>query len=141
MKEQCTKREYEAQRACLYAELYQCGATMVIQSFERLCRKIHGVDLKIHRLKEVYMSRSNKNIGAVTQSRPTGKQAVCCRTCAHGPLHRYGNDPLLASCLKKPQEYDSRFPYQVEVANCLRSCSMYAEATEVKEVEQRERVA
>lgn len=51
MKEQRTKRELGAQRACLYAELYQCGATMDIRSFERLCRKIHGVELKIHRLK------------------------------------------------------------------------------------------
>lgn len=51
MKEQTSKREYEAQRAALYAELYQFGVSMELHSFERLCRKIHGVELKIHRLK------------------------------------------------------------------------------------------
>ena len=51
MKEQRTKREYEAQRACLYAELYQYGASMPVRGLENLCRKIHGVELKIYRLK------------------------------------------------------------------------------------------
>lgn len=51
MKEQVSKREYEALRACMLAELWQCGATMGVHSFERLCRKIHLVELKIYRLK------------------------------------------------------------------------------------------
>lgn len=50
MKEQRSKGEYEVQRACLYAELYQRGASMDLHSFERLCRRIHLVELKIYRL-------------------------------------------------------------------------------------------
>ena len=87
---------------------------------------------------EVHGGGTRKPLGKPAGTR---KGLVRCVTCVHGPLHRYGSNPILASCLKKPQEHNERFPYQVEVANCLRSCSMHAEATEVKEVEQRERVA
>lgn len=87
-------------------------------------------------------TRSNKQAVATQQTEQKKvKGPVRCMTCKHGPLHRYGNNPILAACLKQPQSYDERFPYQIEVASTLRHCAMYAEATEVKEVEQRSKAA
>lgn len=87
-------------------------------------------------------TRSNKRVAATQQPEEKNvKGPVRCMACKHGLLHRYGNNPILAACMKQPQSYDERFPYQIEVASCLRHCAMYAEATEVKEVEQRSKAA
>lgn len=46
-REEKLKSQYEAERACLYAELYQRAATMDVHSLERLCRRIHGIEIKM----------------------------------------------------------------------------------------------
>lgn len=51
---------------------------------------------------------------------------VRCRCCLHASLIQYGvNDPVLAECHKKPDMYNARFPFTVEVANVLRQCPMH----------------
>ncbi len=64
-------------------------------------------------------------------------KTVTCMTCMNAMLHRYNNNPVLASCLCQPQPYDTRFPYQVEVASVLRKCAKYVESDVVKTVQQR----
>lgn len=39
--------DMEMQRACLYIELRHRAATMDLHSLERLCRRIHGIEIKI----------------------------------------------------------------------------------------------
>lgn len=43
--------DMELRRKCLYAELYQMAAKMDIHSLERLCRRIHGLEIKMHSFK------------------------------------------------------------------------------------------
>ena len=51
---------------------------------------------------------------------------VRCRCCLHGSLIQYGTcDPVLAECHMKPDMYNARFPYEVEVANVPRQCPMH----------------
>lgn len=85
--------------------------------------------------------KKNKKDAVTTQSQQKGRRFVRCMTCLHSLLHRYGNNPVLAACLKKPQDYNERFPYEVEVANCLRNCSFFEETTVGKDIEQRENAA
>lgn len=42
-----TCHEMELKLKSLYAELYMTAATMDIHSLERLCRRIHGIEIKI----------------------------------------------------------------------------------------------
>ena len=63
---------------------------------------------------------------------------VTCEHCQHALLHRYGNNPLLAQCTKKPQPYNNRFPYAVEIARAERICSMYTYTGEKRFVQQRQ---
>ncbi len=65
----------------------------------------------------------------------TPNKTVSCMTCMNACLHRYGNNPILAACLCKPQPYDDRFPYIVEVANIPRKCANYKQSLETKIVE------
>ena len=51
LKEERAKQELEAQRICLYTELYLHAAAMDLHSLERLCRKIHTIEIKIHSFK------------------------------------------------------------------------------------------
>lgn len=46
-----TRLDMEAQRSCLYAELSQRAATMDVCSLERLCRRIHSIEIKMHSFK------------------------------------------------------------------------------------------
>ena len=41
------EKELNSQRACLYVELRMACATMDVHSLERLCRKIHCIEIKI----------------------------------------------------------------------------------------------
>lgn len=41
----------EVQRNCLYAEIYQSAATMDVRSLERLCRRVHSIEIRIHSFK------------------------------------------------------------------------------------------
>ena len=72
---------------------------------------------------------------------PATPKAVCCLNCLHAQLHRYGNNPILAACLCKPQPDNERFPYQVEVASFLRNCSDWKYDPNEKTVELRSKVA
>lgn len=51
LKEERARQELEAQRNCLYAELYQRAASMGVRSLEALCRRIHSIEIKIHSFK------------------------------------------------------------------------------------------
>lgn len=48
-----------------------------------------------------------------------------CMTCLHAMLHRYGNNPVLAACQKKPQPGNAKFPYDVMVASFEWICPHY----------------
>ena len=37
--------------ACLYADLYQMAAHMPLHALESLCRKIHGIEIKLYSFK------------------------------------------------------------------------------------------
>jgi len=51
MKEERARRELEAQRCCLYLDLHRLATVMDVHSLERLVRKIHIIELKIHSFK------------------------------------------------------------------------------------------
>lgn len=51
LKEEIAKAEYGAQRASLYAELYHKAASLDIHSLERLCRRLHIIEIRIHSFK------------------------------------------------------------------------------------------
>ena len=48
MREAKIRKELEAQRTNLYAELYQMCGKISIARFDALCRKIHSLTIKIH---------------------------------------------------------------------------------------------
>lgn len=52
-------------------------------------------------------------------------EVVCCMDCFWANLIQYGSNPVLAECRKKPNMYNERFPYQVEVAFTRWICPMY----------------
>ena len=80
-----------------------------------------------------------------TSTQQTSTQAtpkvVCCLNCLHANLHRYGNNPILAACMCKPQPDNEKFPYAVEVACHLRRCVDWKLDPERKVVELRSKVA
>lgn len=49
--ERYTLKDLEMQLVCLNADLYQCCGSMPLTSLERLCRKIHLIELKIYSFK------------------------------------------------------------------------------------------
>lgn len=75
-----------------------------------------------------------KTTTTTTKKRCTSKP-VTCMTCFHAMLHRYGNDPVLAACHCKPQPWDVKFPYEIEVASAQRRCSSYIVSDEEKTVQ------
>lgn len=84
---------------------------------------------------------ARKNNSTETQQKERPKGLVSCMNCMHSLLHRYGNNPILAACQQQPQPYDVRFPYQVEVASCLRKCELWSLCVGEKVIEQRQRRA
>ena len=68
-------------------------------------------------------------------------QKACCMNCLHAHLHRYGSNPILAACECKPQPYDVKFPFAIEVASVMRRCSDWKLDPVEKEVEQRSKAA
>ena len=53
-------------------------------------------------------------------------EAVCCMDCFWANLIQYGdNDPVLSECRQKPQLFNERFPYEVEVARAWRICALH----------------
>lgn len=56
----------------------------------------------------------------------TGKvNGVCCMDCFWANLHRYNDNPVLAECRNKPDYYNERFPYAVDVASRKKECKMH----------------
>lgn len=51
MKEERTRQKLEADRCCLYLDLYRTVTDMSLRSLESLVRKIHIIELKIHSFK------------------------------------------------------------------------------------------
>ena len=64
-------------------------------------------------------------------------QVVCCMDCLWANLHRYGSNPILARCTKKPNDGNEKFPYQVEVAGARRICPNYKHQDGEKFIQQR----
>jgi len=66
-------------------------------------------------------------------------RSICdCTDCRWANLVQYEGpkEPLLAECTKKPQPYNLRFPYQVEVARAKKLC-LYHEHTDIVKVPQK----
>lgn len=51
MKEERARRELEAQRCMLYHEIQRMVTVLDVHSLERLCRKVHIIELKINAFK------------------------------------------------------------------------------------------
>ena len=68
-------------------------------------------------------------------------KVVCCMDCLWANLIQYGNNPVIAECLKKPNPYNERFPYQREVASARRVCPAWKHDDRQKSVEKREKAA
>ena len=83
------------------------------------------------------MKTSSKPSTKTTAKKPCGP--VDCTDCLHAHLVQYDapRDPLLAECHAKPQPHSTRFPYQVEIARCKKSCPLHVHTDEVKEIEHR----
>lgn len=56
---------------------------------------------------------------------PVNTQLCSCMTCKSSMLHRYGTNPILAACQKKPQPGNAKFPYEVMVAKVMWICPLY----------------
>ena len=89
------------------------------------------------------MARSNyrKAVKAKEKEEKKNTQVVCCMDCFWANLFRYGSNPILAQCRKKPNPYDKRFPYQVEVASAKWVCPLYMHQEEQKFVQIRIKAA
>lgn len=75
----------------------------------------------------------------INEQKETVNTKPCsCMTCKHSMLHRYGNNPVLAACEKKPQPDNAKFPYEVMVASTVWVCPKYAEAEGDKWIQPRE---
>lgn len=79
--------------------------------------------------KNVESSKHSFNMATLT--------IVTCMDCKHSCLIRYGSNPIVADCHKKPQPGNDRFPYQREVAGARRTCCMHHHTDEAKQIEQR----
>lgn len=90
--------------------------------------------------REVSMATRNSSNTAQQEERKNTK-VVCCTDCLWAHLIQYGNDPVLAECLKRPNEGNGRFPYQREVASARWICPLYKHDNKVKEIEKREKAA
>ena len=62
---------------------------------------------------------------------------VSCMDCRYSCLIQYGDNPILAECMKKPQPDNRLFPYQREVARSMRICAMHRHTDEVKRIQKR----
>ena len=47
LKEETARHELEAQKYCLYEELYRRAGSMDLYSFESVYRRIHCIDIKL----------------------------------------------------------------------------------------------
>lgn len=81
------------------------------------------------------MTKSNCNNGVKGEKKNT--EVVCCLDCFWANLFRYGTNPILAQCTKKPNDGNPRFPYQVEVASARWICPLYVRQDGDKFIQQR----
>lgn len=65
------------------------------------------------------------------------KGPAMCKCCLWAHLIQYDQNPVLAECLRKPQPYNTCFPYTVEVAGCTRNCTIFKFDPSEKEIEHR----
>lgn len=85
------------------------------------------------------MTRSKNTVRCGLPTPKLKKSFLCnCTDCIWANLVQYEGprEPLLAECTRKPQPYNQRFPYQVEVARAKKLCP-YHEHTDVQKVPQR----
>jgi len=82
------------------------------------------------------MTKSNYR-RAEAAGEKVNKEVVCCMDCFWANLHRYGNNPVLAQCTKKPNPGNARFPYKVEVASARWICPHYKHQDGEKFIQQR----
>lgn len=85
------------------------------------------------------LAASSKNEDGGNRKAPDGMMR--CRNCQHSVLLQYGSNPVIAECMKKPQSWSVRFPYEREVADVCRNCKMYSYTDEKKEVKHLEKGA
>lgn len=81
------------------------------------------------------MAKTNRNNSNSAERSHEG--LVCCRDCVHAQLLQYDNNPVLAQCLKKPDLFNERFPYDIDVASSMKACRMHLHTDEVKPIEKR----
>ena len=62
------------------------------------------------------MANKTPRISAKTEPKKIPCNA-CCKNCLHAQLLRYGNNPIIAECHKKPQPGNDKFPYERMVAS------------------------
>lgn len=68
-------------------------------------------------------------------------EVVCCMDCLWARLVQYGSNPVLANCLKKPNPYNDKFPYERQVASARWICPTYKHDSKAKEIEHRKTYA
>lgn len=71
-----------------------------------------------------------------TSSTKQTTKMVCCRTCLHALLIQYDQNPVLADCTKKPTG-DDKFPYERDVASCIKNCIIWKLDPNEKQIEHR----
>jgi len=64
-------------------------------------------------------------------------ELVCCMDCVWARLIQYGTNPVLADCLKKPDPYNEKFPYERQVASARWICPIWKHDNKAKEIEHR----
>jgi hypothetical protein len=83
------------------------------------------------------MTKSNCNIAANGKGERKNTEVVSCMDCFWANLHRYGSNPILAQCTRKPNPGNPMFPYRVEVASARWICPLYKHQDGEKFIQQR----
>lgn len=68
-------------------------------------------------------------------------EVVSCMDCKWAHLLQYGSNPVLAECMRRPNRYNARFPYEVMVASARWICPTWKRDSQVKSIEKREKAA
>lgn len=71
------------------------------------------------------MAKSNRRNVVNDKEEKKNTEVACCMDCFWSNLFRYGSNPVLAQCTRKPNPYNEKFPYQVEVARAKWICPLY----------------
>lgn len=82
------------------------------------------------------MAKSNSD-----KSEKKNTEVVCCMDCLWAKLIQYGNNPILADCLKKPNPDSEKFPYERQVASARWICPTHKHDSKAKEIEHRKTYA